>query len=35
VTANDGRAVCFVTGEPSGLAATLPKAPAELAKAAP
>ena len=26
VTAHDGRAVCFVTGEPSGLAVTLPKA---------
>ena len=35
VTAHDGRAVCFVTGEPSGLAATLPKALAELKKAAP
>src|SRR5271166_1687125 len=35
VTANDGRAVCFVTGEPSGLAVTLPKALAELKKAAP
>jgi transposase-like protein len=34
VTAHDGRAVCFVTGEPSGLAATLPKALAELKKAA-
>ena len=34
VTAHDGRAVCFVTGEPSGLAATLPKALAELTKAA-
>ena len=35
VTAHDGRAVCFVTGEPSGLAATLPKALAELKRAAP
>jgi hypothetical protein len=35
VTAHDGRAVCFVTGEPSGLAATLPKALAELKKAVP
>src|SRR5216683_300948 len=35
VTAHDGRAVCFVTGEPSGLTATLPKALAELKKAAP
>ena len=35
VTAHDGRAVCFVTGEPSGLSATLPKALAELKKAAP
>ena len=35
VTAYDGRAVCFVTGEPSGLAVTLPKALAELKKAAP
>ena len=35
VTAHDGRAVCFVTGEPSGLATTLPKALAELRKAAP
>ena len=34
VTAHDGRAVCFVTGEPSGLTATLPKALAELKKAA-
>jgi hypothetical protein len=32
VTAHDGRAVCFVTGEPSGLTATLPKALAELKK---
>ena len=35
VTAHDGRAVCFVTGEPSGLTVTLPKALAELTKAAP
>ena len=35
VTAHDGRAVCFVTGEPSGLSVTLPKALAELEKAAP
>ena len=35
VTAHDGRAVCFVTGEPSGLSVTLPKALAELKKAAP
>jgi hypothetical protein len=35
VTAHDGRAVCFVTGEPSGLTVTLPKALAELRKAAP
>ena len=34
VTAYDGRAVCFVTGEPSGLSTTLPKALAELKKAA-
>src|SRR6266446_5473508 len=34
VTAHDGRAVCFVTGEPSGLTATLPLALAELRKAA-
>jgi hypothetical protein len=34
VTAHDGRAVCFVTGEPSGLSITLPKALAELRKAA-
>ena len=33
VTTADGRAVCFVTGEPSGLSVTLPKALAELAKA--
>jgi hypothetical protein len=35
VTTADGRAVCFVTGEPSGLSVTLPKALAELAKAVP
>ena len=35
VTAHDGRAVCFVTGQPSGLAVTLPLALAELKKAAP
>ena len=34
VTAHDGRAVCFVTGEPSGLSVTLPIALAELKKAA-
>ena len=34
VTAHDGRAVCFVTGEPSGLSVTLPKALSELKKAA-
>src|SRR5712691_11545008 len=34
VTAHDGRAVCFVTGEPSGLTVTLPRALAELKKAA-
>ena len=34
VTAHDGRAVCFVSGEPSGLGTTLPKALAELKKAA-
>ena len=34
VTAHDGRAVCFVTGEPSGLTVTLPLALAELKKAA-
>ncbi len=34
VTAHDGRAVCFVSGEPSGLSPTLPKALAELKKAA-
>ena len=35
VTAHDGRAVCFVSGEPSGLSVTLPRALAELKKAAP
>jgi transposase len=35
VTAHDGRAVCFVTGEPSGLTVTLPLALAELKKAVP
>jgi hypothetical protein len=34
VTTGDGRAVCFLTGEPSGLARTLPPALAELKKAA-
>src|SRR5258706_2054865 len=34
VTAHDGRAVCFVTAQPSGLAGTLPPALAELKKAA-
>ena len=34
VTAHDGRAVCFVSGEPSGLTVTLPLALAELRKAA-
>jgi hypothetical protein len=34
VTAHDGRAVCFVTGEPSGLTVSLPRALAELKKAA-
>src|SRR5260370_1179807 len=34
VAAHDGRAVCFVTGEPSGLTVTLPPALAELKKAA-
>ena len=34
VTAHDGRAVCFVSGDPSGLTVTLPKALAELKKAA-
>ena len=35
VTTHDGRAVCFVTGEPSGLSVTLPKALAELNKTVP
>ena len=35
VTTHDGRAVCFVTGEPSGLSVTLPKALAELKKTVP
>ncbi len=35
VTTQDGRAVCFVTGEPSGLSVTLPKALAELKKTVP
>ena len=35
VTTHDGRAVCFVTGAPSGLSVTLPKALAELEKAVP
>jgi hypothetical protein len=35
VTTHDGRAVCFVTGEPSGLSVTLPKALGELRKAVP
>ena len=35
VTAHDGRAVCFTSGEPSGLTTTLPKALAELNKAVP
>jgi hypothetical protein len=35
VTTHDGRAVCFVTGEPSGLSVTLPQALAELKKAVP
>ncbi len=35
VITHDGRAVCFVTGEPPGLSVTLPKALAELAKAVP
>ena len=35
VTSHDGRAVCFVTGEPSGLSVTLPKALAELKKTVP
>ena len=34
VSAHDGRAVWFVTSEPSGLTATLPAALAELTKAA-
>jgi hypothetical protein len=34
VTAHDGRAVCFVTGEPSGLSVALPRALAELKRAA-
>jgi hypothetical protein len=34
VTTADGRAVCFVTGEPSGLATTLPLALTELKRAA-
>ena len=34
MTAHDGRAVCFVSGEPSGLSTTLPLALAELKKAA-
>ena len=34
VTAHDGRAVCFVTGEPSGLSVTLPRALEELKRAA-
>ena len=35
VTTHDGRAVCFVTGEPSGLSVTLPRALAELKKTVP
>ena len=35
VTTHDGRAVCFVSGEPSGLSVTLPKALAELKKTVP
>ena len=35
LTTHDGRAVCFVTGEPSGLSVTLPKALAELKKTVP
>ena len=35
VTTHNGRAVCFVTGEPSGLSVTLPKALAELKKTVP
>ena len=34
VSAHDGRAVCFVTGGPSGLTVTMPKALAERKKAA-
>jgi hypothetical protein len=34
VTAHDGRAVCFTSGDPSGLSVTLPKALAELKEAA-
>jgi len=35
VTAHDGRAVCFTSGDPSGLSVTLPRALAELKKAGP
>lgn len=35
VTAHDGRAVCFTSGEPSGLTVALPLALAELKKAVP
>ncbi|MGH3319818.1 MAG: putative transposase [Streptosporangiaceae bacterium] len=35
VTTHDGRAVCFVTGEPSGLSVTLPRALAQLKKTVP
>jgi hypothetical protein len=35
VTSGDGRAVCFITGQPSGLTVTLPGALAELKRAAP
>jgi hypothetical protein len=35
VTSHDGRAVCFITGEPSGLTTTLPGALAELRNATP
>lgn len=35
VTSGDGRAVCFITGQPSGLTSTLPAALAELRKATP
>ena len=35
VTAHGGRAVCFTSGEPSGLSVTRPKALAELKKAVP